>query len=185
MLTMFGFFSPKNQSSGLTSARYFWEREGRVIWRNKKHTDKRVYYLLGCSSPGVVDSGCHFTSMAKAAGPCRGQEGHRDGYTIPGNLIVGSQYALMACGETMQNKAVSVEESPQLSIPFAPGSAIGDPQEEQRSGLRAGRARVQARGQDEDSILVFSRPSSLTLTKGNDRLGFPSPITLSSPALTL
>lgn len=185
MLTMFGFFSPKNQSSGLTSARYFWEREGRVIWRNKKHTDKRVYYLLGCSSPGVVDSGCHFTSMAKAAGPCRGQEGHRDGYTIPGNLIVGSQHALMACGETMQNKAVSVEESPQLSIPFAPGSAIGDPQEEQRSGLRAGRARVQARGQDKDSILVFSRPSSLTLTKGNDRLGFPSPVTLSSPALTL
>lgn len=56
MLIMGG-LPPKNQSSGLTSAQYFWEREGRAIWSNKKHVDKRVYYFLGCSSPGVVNSG--------------------------------------------------------------------------------------------------------------------------------
>lgn len=91
--------SPQNpQSSGLTIAQDFWEREGRVIWRNKKHTDKRVYYFLGCSSPGVIDSGSNFTSMAKAVGLRRGQEGHQGGCTIPGNRNVGSVQAACSTG---------------------------------------------------------------------------------------
>lgn len=73
------YFIPKNPRSGLTRAHCFWEREGRVIWRSKKHKDKRVYNLLGCSSLGVVDSRGDFIWMAKAVGPRRGQVGHQDG----------------------------------------------------------------------------------------------------------
>lgn len=72
----------------------------------------------------------------------------------------------------MQNKAESLEESPQLSVCFSPGSAIGDPQEGGRSHPLAGSPRVRARGQDDDGIPGFSWLSRLTLTKGNDWLGF-------------
>lgn len=48
-----------------------------------------------------------------------GWEGHRDGCTVPGNLNVGSvQAACFSAGEMVQNKAESLEESPQLSIPL-------------------------------------------------------------------
>lgn len=67
-----GVFPPKNQSSGLTSAQYFWERDGRIIWRNKKHMDKRVYYLSGCSSPGVVDSRGKFKPDGQGSGTTKG-----------------------------------------------------------------------------------------------------------------
>lgn len=73
------YFIPQNPSSELTGAHCFWKREGRVIWRTKKRTDKRAYRLLGCSSLGVVDSRGNFILMAKAVGPRGGQGGHQDG----------------------------------------------------------------------------------------------------------
>lgn len=146
-----------------------WEREGR-----NKDVDKWACYILGCSSPGVIDFGDKFTLTAKARRPCSAMGAHWGGYAA-GNLWQAEcgkcarPWALVARREMKQNKAegwmLSLEER---SIPFSADSAIGDHQEGGQSCLHADRARVQQAKMKAASLSSPRHPASC---KGNNRLG--------------